>query len=264
MGGMGFNYKWNMSWLNDMLYYVRLDPIYRKWNHDKVTLSPFYAFSENYILALSHDEVVQGKRSLIGKMSGDYREKIAGLRSFYGYWMGHPGKKLIFMGGEFGQLSEWKEEASLEWELVEKYDMHKRLQEYTRALNKIYVGNKPLWEVDFDRNGFQWIESNDNLNSIVSFMRKAEDSEDYLIIISNFTANTKEGYRIGVPETGAYEEVLNSDATEWGGKGITNSKLTTEEVPYHNRSQSIRLKIPPLATIYLKHVAGANKQEGTE
>ena len=255
MGGLGFNYKWNMGWMNDMLDYVSLDPIYRKWNHDKVTFSFMYAFAENFILPLSHDEVVHGKGSLIDKMPGDYWQKFASLRSFFGYWMGHPGKKLLFMGCEFGQLIEWNEEASLDWHLVEQNEMHKGLQNYSRALNKFYLENKSLWQVDFDWNGFQWIDCNDNENSIVSFIRKAEESDDYLIVLSNFSVNKREGYRLGVPESGAYEEVFNTDAKEYGGEGITNSEMHAEDFPYHNRSHSIRLTIPPLATIYLKHAA---------
>jgi 1,4-alpha-glucan branching enzyme len=254
MGGMGFNYKWNMGWMNDMLDYVSLEPIYRKWNHDKVTFSFMYAFAENFILPLSHDEVVHGKRSLIEKMPGDYWQKFAGLRGFFGYWMAHPGKKLLFMGGEFGQFIEWNENDSLDWHLVEQYEKHTQMQVYSRALNKFYLENKSLWQVDFDWNGFQWIDCNDNDNSIVSFIRKAEDSDDYLIAICNFTPEVRQNYRIGVPDKGSYVEVFNSDAKEFGGSGVTNSdKLTTEDFPYHNRNQSIQLTIPPLATIFLRH-----------
>ncbi len=256
MGGMGFNYKWNMGWMNDMLDYVSLDPIYRKWNHDKVTFSFMYAFAENFILPLSHDEVVHGKRSLIEKMPGDYWQKFAGLRCFFGYWMAHPGKKLLFMGGEFGQFIEWNENDSLDWHLVEQYEKHTQMQAYSRALNKFYLDNKSLWQVDFDWNGFQWIDCNDNDNSIVSFIRKAEDSAEYLIAVCNFTPNVREGYRIGVPESGAYVEVFNSDAEEFGGSGVTNAKrLLTEDFPWHNRSHSITLTVPPLATIFLKRGA---------
>lgn len=254
MGGMGFNYKWNMGWMNDMLDYVSLDPIYRKWNHDKVTFSFMYAFAENFILPLSHDEVVHGKRSLIEKMPGDYWQKFAGLRCFFGYWMAHPGKKLLFMGGEFGQFIEWNENDSLDWHLVEQYEKHTQMQAYSRALNKFYLENKSLWQVDFDWNGFQWIDCNDNDNSVVTFIRKAEDSGEYVITICNFTPNVRESYRIGVPESGAYIEVFNSDAEEFGGSGVTNStRLLTEDFPWHNRSHSITLTVPPLATIFLKH-----------
>jgi 1,4-alpha-glucan branching enzyme len=258
MGGLGFNYKWNMGWMNDMLKYVSLDPIYRKWNHDKVTFSFMYAFSENFILPLSHDEVVHGKCSLIEKMPGDYWQKFAGLRGFFGYWMAHPGKKLLFMGGEYGQFIEWNENDSLDWHLVEQYEKHTQMQKYSAALNKFYCDNKAFWQVDFDWNGFQWIDCNDNDNSVVSFIRKAKDSEDYIIAICNFTPEVRVGYRIGVPDKGAYVEVFNSDNEEFGGSGVKNEgDLLTQEVAWHNRGQSIEIRVPPLATIYLKYKAGS-------
>ncbi len=253
MGGLGFNYKWNMGWMNDMLKYVSLDPIYRKWNHDKVTFSFMYAFSENFILPLSHDEVVHGKCSLIEKMPGDYWQKFAGLRGFFGYWMAHPGKKLLFMGGEYGQFIEWNENDSLDWHLVEQYEKHTQMQNYSKALNKFYCDNKAFWQVDFDWNGFQWIDPNDNDNSVVSFIRKAKDGEDYIIAVCNFTPEVRIGYRIGVPDKGAYVEVFNSDLEEYGGSGVKNEgDLLTQDVSWHNRDQSIEIRIPPLATIYLK------------
>ena len=253
MGGLGFNYKWNMGWMNDMLKYVSLDPIYRKWNHDKVTFSFMYAFSENFILPLSHDEVVHGKCSLIEKMPGDYWQKFAGLRGFFGYWMAHPGKKLLFMGGEYGQFIEWNENDSLDWHLVEQYEKHTQMQNYSKALNKFYCDNKAFWQVDFDWNGFQWIDPNDNDNSVVSFIRKAKDGEDYIIAVCNFTPEVRIGYRIGVPDKGAYVEVFNSDLEEFGGSGVKNEgDLLTQDVAWHNRDQSIEIRIPPLATIYLK------------
>ena len=258
MGGMGFNYKWNMGWMNDMLKYVSLDPIYRKWNHDTVTFSFMYAFSENFILPLSHDEVVHGKCSLIEKMPGDYWQKFAGLRGFFGYWIAHPGKKLLFMGSEYGQFIEWNENDSLDWHLVEQYEKHKQMQHYSAALNKFYCENKAFWQVDFDWNGFQWIDCNDNENSVVSFIRKAKDAEDYIIAICNFTPEVRVGYRIGVPDKGAYVEVFNSDLEEYGGSGVKNEgELMTQEVAWHNRQQSIEVRIPPLATIYLKYVKGS-------
>ncbi|MGO5131590.1 1,4-alpha-glucan branching protein GlgB [Mitsuokella jalaludinii] len=254
MGGMGFNYKWNMGWMNDMLRYMSLDPIYRKWNHDKVTFSFMYAFSENFVLPLSHDEVVHGKCSLISKMPGDYWQKFAGLRTFFAYWMAHPGKKLLFMGGEFGQFIEWNYDDSLDWHLPQQYPMHKKMLEYSRALNKFYCDNKPLWEVDFDWNGFQWIDCNDSENSIVSFIRKADDPEDYLVVICNFTPEVRHGYRVGMPEKGAYLEVFNSDDEAFGGSGVKNEgELLTEDVKWHDRDQSVVLTIPPMATIYLRH-----------
>ena len=254
MGGMGFNYKWNMGWMNDMLKYMSLDPIYRKWNHDKVTFSFMYAFSENFVLPLSHDEVVHGKCSLISKMPGDYWQKFAGLRTFFAYWIAHPGKKLLFMGGEFGQFIEWNYDDSLDWHLPQQYPMHKKMLEYSRALNKFYCDHKALWQVDFDWNGFQWIDCNDNENSIVSFIRKAEDASDYLVAVCNFTPEVRHGYRIGVPEKGSYIEVFNSDDEAFGGSGVKNEgEIKTEDVKWHDRDQSIVLTIPPMATIYLSH-----------
>ena len=254
MGGMGFNYKWNMGWMNDMLKYMSLDPIYRKWNHDKVTFSFMYAFSENFVLPLSHDEVVHGKCSLISKMPGDYWQKFAGLRTFFAYWIAHPGKKLLIMGGEFGQFIEWNYDDSLDWHLPQQYPMHKKMLEYSRALNKFYCDHKALWQVDFDWNGFQWIDCNDNENSIVSFIRKAEDPSDYLVAVCNFTPEVRHGYRIGVPEKGSYIEVFNSDDEAFGGSGVKNEgEIKTEDVKWHDRDQSIVLTIPPMATIYLRH-----------
>ena len=254
MGGMGFNYKWNMGWMNDMLKYMSLDPIYRKWNHDKVTFSFMYAFSENFVLPLSHDEVVHGKCSLISKMPGDYWQKFAGLRTFFAYWIAHPGKKLLFMGGEFGQFIEWNYDDSLDWHLPQQYPMHKKMLEYSRALNKFYCDHKALWQVDFDWNGFQWIDCNDNENSVVSFIRKAEDPSDYLVAVCNFTPEVRHDYRIGVPEKGSYIEVFNSDDEAFGGSGVKNEgEIKTEDVKWHDRDQSILLTIPPMATIYLRH-----------
>ena len=254
MGGMGFNYKWNMGWMNDMLKYMSLDPIYRKWNHDKVTFSFMYAFSENFVLPLSHDEVVHGKCSLISKMPGDYWQKFAGLRTFFAYWIAHPGKKLLFMGGEFGQFIEWNYDDSLDWHLPQQYPMHKKMLEYSRALNKFYCDHKALWQVDFDWNGFQWIDCNDNENSVVSFIRKAEDPSDYIVAVCNFTPEVRHDYRIGVPEKGSYIEVFNSDDEAFGGSGVKNEgEIKTEDVKWHDRNQSILLTIPPMATIYLRH-----------
>ncbi len=253
MGGMGFNYKWNMGWMNDMLKYVSLDPIYRKWNHDKVTFSFMYAFSENFVLPLSHDEVVHGKCSLISKMPGDYWQKFAGLRSFFGYWMAHPGKKLLFMGGEFAQFIEWNFDDELDWHLIKEFDMHRKMQDFSKALNKFYVDTRAFWQVDFDWNGFQWIDPNDNNNSIVSFIRKAEDSNDFVIAISNFTPEVREDYRIGVPAKGSYIEVFNSDDKAFGGSGVGNAgEIQSQDKPWHNREQSISITVPPLATIYLR------------
>lgn len=253
MGGMGFNYKWNMGWMNDMLKYMSLDPIYRKWNHDKITFSLMYAFSENFILPLSHDEVVHGKCSLIEKMPGDYWQKFAGLRAFFGYWMTHPGKKLLFMGGEYGQFIEWKYDDSLDWHLPQKYPMHTKMLAYSKALNKFYQDNKALWQVDFEWSGFRWINCNDNENSAISFVRYAEDERDFVIVVCNFTPEVRHGYRIGVPVKGIYHEVFNSDAKQFGGSNVLNEgEFKTEDGLWNNMNQSIQITLPPLATIYFK------------
>ena len=252
MGGIGFNYKWNMGWMNDTLSYFSLDPIYRKWHHDKITFSMMYAFSENFVLPLSHDEVVHGKCSLINKMPGDYWQKFAGLRAFFGYWMAHPGKKLLFQGGEFGQFVEWKWDTSLDWHLPEKYEMHTKMLEFSKNLNKFYVENKEFWQVDFDWGGFEWIDCDNADDSMLSFIRRA-DNGDFVIAICNFTPAVRHGARFGVPKAGVYEEVFNSDAAEFGGSNVLNENdIPSQEVPWNNKAQSIQVTVPPLATIYLR------------
>lgn len=250
VGGMGFNFKWNMGWMNDMLRYMSLDAINRKWQHNLVTFSFMYAFSENFILPLSHDEVVHGKCSLLNKMPGDYWQKFAGLRAFYGYWMAHPGKKLLFMGGEFGQFIEWKADDSLDWHLLE-YDMHKKLHDYVRALNTLYRQEPALWQIDFNWRGFEWVDCQDYQHSIICFVRKGV--QGFLIVVCNFTPVVREEYRIGVPQAGVYHEVFNSDWEMYGGSGQNNARpLASETLPWHNRQHSLTLRIPPLATVYLK------------
>ena len=251
MGGMGFNYKWNMGWMNDILRYCSLDPIYRKWHHDKITFSMMYAFSENFVLPLSHD-VVHGKCSLINKMPGDYWQKFAGLRGFFGYWMAHPGKKLLFQGGEFGQFIEWKWNDSLDWHLPEKYEMHTKMLAYSKALNKFYVDHKEFWQIDFDWGGFEWIDCDNAEDSVISFIRRA-DNGDFVIAISNFTPAVRHGARFGVPEAGIYEEVFNSDAAEFGGSNVINENdIPSQDVPWNNKSYSIQITVPPLATVYIQ------------
>jgi len=196
---------------------------------------------------------VHGKCSLISKMPGDYWQKFAGLRGFFGYWMAHPGKKLLFMGGEYGQFIEWNFDDSLDWHLVQKYPMHTKMEAYSKALNKFYCDNRPFWQVDFDWNGFEWLSPNDNENSIVAFTRKAENPEDFIIAVCNFTPEVRHDYRIGVPKKGIYVEVFNSDAEEFGGSGVCNEgELYTEDVRWHDREQSLVLIVPPLATVYLR------------
>lgn len=251
-GGLGFHYKWNMGWMNDILRYMETDPIYRKWHHELLTFSFMYTFSENFILPLSHDEVVHGKKSLLEKMPGDYWQKFANLRSFYAYMMAHPGKKLIFMGGEFGQFIEWKFTEGLDWHLLD-YEMHKKLQDYVKDLNHIYREEKAFWQNDHNWNGFQWIDPHDYSQSIITFMRKGMEENDRMIIICNFTPVVREVYRIGVPSLGTYQEIFNSDWEQYGGLGQRNREfLDAEQIPWHNQPFSIEIRVPPLATIYLK------------
>ena len=252
IGGMGFNYKWNMGWMNDILKYMEFDAIYRKWNHNLITFSLMYAFSENYVLPLSHDEVVHGKKSLVEKMPGDYWQKFANLRAFYGYWMAHPGKKLLFMGSEFAQFIEWKYYDSLDWHLLE-YPLHKKMHDFVKNLNAFYVEQKSLWEIDCDWKGFEWIDCHDYSKSVISFIRKTKKMQDFVIVVCNFTPEVRYGYRIGVPQSGKYLEVLNSDAAEFGGSGVSNiQELNTEPISWHNQENSLVLTLPPLSTIYLK------------
>lgn len=254
LGGLGFDYKWNMGWMNDILKYVSMDPLYRKWHHQLVTFSLMYAFSESYILPMSHDEVVHGKKSLLDKMPGDYWQKFAGLRCFYGYMTAHPGKKLLFMGGEFGQFIEWKFDDGLDWLLL-NYDSHRKLYEYVKDLNHIYMDNRCLWEDDFSWNGFTWIDPNDYNQSVLSFIRKGKRKNDFMIVVINFTPVPREQYRIGVPEASGYKEFFNSDSTQYGGSGMTDeSLLIPEKIRWHNFDQSVLINIPPLASVYYKPV----------
>lgn len=263
MGGMGFNYKWNMGWMNDMLKYMSLDPIYRKWNHNLVTFSFMYAFSENFVLPLSHDEVVHGKHSLLDKMPGDYWQKFANLRVFFAYWMAHPGKKLMFMGGEFGQFIEWKYDDSLDWHLLD-YPLHQAMYKYCAQLNQFYKDNDAFWQIDCDWHGFEWIDCNDSENSVVSFIRKNKhDINDVVLVVCNFTPEVRNGYRVGVPVEGVYEEVFNSDRTEFGGSNVINEgEFVAQSYKWHNRDWSIQLTLPPLGAVYFKLKQENDESEG--
>ncbi|GAB6157239.1 1,4-alpha-glucan branching protein GlgB [Desulfotomaculum varum] len=253
LGGLGYNYKWNMGWMNDMLRYMQLDPVHRKWHHNLLTFSFLYTFSENYILPLSHDEVVHGKKSLLNKMPGDYWQKFANLRVLYGFMIAHPGKKLLFMGGEFGQFIEWNENQSLDWHLLD-YEMHRRLHRYVKELNHFYKSEKSLWQLDHQPAGFQWIDPHDYNQSIITFLRRARDPMDYLIIVCNFTPVVREGYRIGVPRAGDYLEVFNSDWLSYGGSGEVNGRVVAEHTAWHNQPYSAVIKVPPLAVVFFKPV----------
>ena len=250
-GGLGFNFKWNMGWMNDILRYFSLEGIHKKFNHNLVTFSFFYAFSENFVLPISHDEVVHGKCSLINKMPGNYEEKFASVRAFLGYMYAHPGKKLLFMGSEFGQFIEWDYKKGLDWLLL-GYDAHKNLQTYVKELNLFYKKNSPFWQIDYSWEGFNWLVSDDNNNSVIAFARTNESGEK-IIAVCNFTKVERPVYKIGVPEKGTYEIVFNSDSVKFGGTGekIKKTYKSLNE-PYGEYSQSIDLKLPPLSTIYLK------------
>jgi 1,4-alpha-glucan branching enzyme len=251
-GGLGFDFKWNMGWMNDTLKYFAEDPIARKYHHGKLTFSLMYAFSENFVLPLSHDEVVHGKRSLLDKMPGDAWKKFANLRALYGYMYGHPGKKLLFMGGEFGQWIEWNHQRSLDWHLL-GYDSHRQLQDYVKDLNHLYSSEPSLHEVDFEHTGFQWIDFQDANGSTIAFMRKAKDPDDFLIFVLNFTPVPRAGYRIGVPEEVFYKEVLNSDAWMYGGSNMGNSGgVWSRAEGWAGWPCSMEVTLPPLSVIVLK------------
>ncbi|AWK89955.1 1,4-alpha-glucan branching protein GlgB [Azospirillum thermophilum] len=252
LGGLGFGYKWNMGWMHDTLNYMSKDPIHRRYHHHDMTFGLIYQFSENFVLPLSHDEVVHGKGSLIAKMPGDDWQKFANLRAYYGFMFAHPGKKLLFMGGEFAQWREWNYNQSLDWHLLEEAP-HKGIQSLIRDLNRIYRTQPALHRTDCDPSGFEWIESNDNENSVYSFLRKADDPEHVLVVVCNFTPVPRQGYRVGVPLPGRYAEVMNTDAPEYGGSGVGNAGgLDAEETSWHGRPYSLDLTIPPLGTLILE------------
>ncbi len=252
LGGLGFTFKWNMGWMHDMLEYMRQDPVHRRWHHSKITFSMLYAFTENFVLPFSHDEVVHGKRSMLDKMPGDVWQKHATLRTLYGYMYGHPGKKLLFMGAEFGQWREWNFDASLDWHLLED-PLHAGLARWVRDLNHTYQRESSLHQVDFDGSGFSWIDCNDNENSIVSMLRRARDPNDFTVMLANFTPVAREAYAIGVPAPGWYRELLNSDGGMYGGTNVGNGGgVMATETASHGFDHSITVTVPPLGFVMLK------------
>ena len=259
MGGLGFNYKWNMGWMNDMLRYMFMDPLFRSGNHDALTFSFFYAFSENFILPISHDEVVYGKSSLINKMPGDDKMKADQMRAFVSYMIAHPGKKLQFMGTEFAQKNEWNYEKELEWGLLQ-YPEHQKAQAFFKAVNHFYLSRPELWEVDFSWEGFEWISNDDYKQSVIAFRRKAKDGRE-LVAVCNFVPVQRENYCIGVPYRGVWAEVFSSDAQEFGGGGVTNgSAIKTQDVPMHGCDQSISLTLPGCSVFFLECVKKTPKR----
>jgi 1,4-alpha-glucan branching enzyme len=248
-GGLGFGMKWNMGWMHDILNYFSYEPIHRSYHHNQMTFSIMYAFNENFMLSLSHDEVVHGKGSLINKMPGDDWQKFANLRAMFGFMFAHPGKKLHFMGMEFGQWKEWNHESSLDWHLLE-YDKHKGLQFFMKDLNSVYKHFPALYENDFSGEGFKWIDANDSQNSVFSFIRYDKKKEHPVIIIANLTPVPRYNYRVGVPNDVKWLEILNSDASQYGGSGMGNfGGVDSNPVPYHNEEQSINILIPPLGIV---------------
>lgn len=250
-GGLGFDMKWNMGWMNDTLSYAQTDPVYRKYHHDKLTFSLTYAFSEKFVLPISHDEVVHGKKSFLDKMSGDYWQKFASARAFLAYMMTHPGKKLLFMGCEFGQFREWDYASGIEWFMLD-YESHAKLQRYTAELNHFYLENPPLWECDDSWDGFQWIDADNRDQSIVSY-RRIDRAGKELIVLINFTPVVREKFLLGVPYSGVYEEIFNSDAVDFGGSGVCNpDALKTTGKAWNGCPDSLHLEVPPLGAVILR------------
>ena len=252
LNGLGFTMKWNMGWMHDMLNYFQLDPVYRKYHQNDITFSMMYAFSENFVLPISHDEVVYGKRSLLSKMPGDEWQRFANVRAFLSYMYGHPGKKLLFMGAEIGQTAEWNSEGEVEWWLLD-YEVHRKLQTFCAAINRLYRSEPAMYEVDFQHWAFEWIDFRDNEHSIISFVRRAKQREDYLVFVCNFTPIPQWRYRIGFPEAGLHREIFNSDAEIFGGSNMGNGGyVNAVPTPSHGRPASADLIIPPLAVVVFK------------
>jgi 1,4-alpha-glucan branching enzyme len=252
LGGLGFDIKWNMGWMHDMLEYMQLDPIYRRHHHNNLTFSLLYAFSENFVLPFSHDEVVYGKRSMLNKMPGDYGQRFANLRALYAYMYAHPGKKLMFMSCEYGQWNEWNYQTGLEWNLLD-FPAHQQLLFYVSDLNRLYLSQPALHEVDFSWEGFDWIDFRDVDKSIVAFVRRSKTPGDEIIVAANFTPIVRDGYRLGVPQPGFYQELMNSDSALYGGGNVGNAGgLPSEPIPWQNQPHSVLITLPPLGVLFLK------------
>ncbi|MGI6657332.1 MAG: 1,4-alpha-glucan branching protein GlgB [Desulfobulbus sp.] len=252
LGGLGFSLKWNMGWMHDTLSYMSKDPLYRRFHHNQMTFGMLYAFTENFTLPLSHDEVVHGKGSLLNKMSGDEWQKFANLRCYYGFMWGYSGKKLLFMGGEFGQWQEWNHDTGLEW-MALTAPRHQGVQRLVRDLNTVYRAEPCLHQVDFDWTGFRWIDANDSDNSVFSFLRSAKNQDDFAVVVSNFAPVVRYDYRIGVPKAGVYRELINTDLEIYGGSGVDNGPaITTIDAPCHGFGHSLSLVLPPLSTLILQ------------
>jgi len=249
LGGLGFTMKWNMGWMHDMLAYFSKDPVYRKFEHNSITFSLLYAFTENFVLPISHDEVVHGKSSLINKMPGDEWRQFANARAFLAYMWGHPGKKLLFMGQDIGQREEWNSAGQVRWELLQ-FDYHRKLQVLVRELNRLYRANPALYQVDFHYRGFEWVDFHDSANSVIAFLRRAEDPRDFILFCCNFTPVPRAGYEFGVPEEGFYEEILNTDSELFGGSNLGNGGIvSTRPIAMHGHESSIAVTLPPLAVV---------------
>jgi 1,4-alpha-glucan branching enzyme len=252
MGGLGFDLKWNMGWMHDTLSYMQKDTVHRRYHQNQVTFSLIYAFHENFVLPFSHDEVVHLKRSMLDKMPGDVWQKYANLRALYGYMTAHPGKKLLFMGSEFGQWSEWSEARSLDWHLLQWQD-HQQLQQYAATLNQLYLTEPALHVIDASWEGFEWIDISDAEKSIISFVRRGHDPADSIVVVCNFTPVPRLRYRVGLPIDGVYHELMNSDSAGFGGSGVGHGgPVVAEAMPWQRCSFSAPLNLPPLGVIYLK------------
>lgn len=251
-GGLGFSYKWNMGWMNDSLAFFKEDPVHRSYHHDKLTFGLLYAFNENFILPLSHDEVVHGKSSLIGRMPGSSWQAFANLRLYYTFMYGHPGKKLLFMGGEFAQQREWNHSTSLDWHLLD-LPLHAGIRQLVKDLNRLYQTSPALYEIDFDAGGFEWIDCSDNQQCVISFLRRGKNPAELVVVVCNMTPIVRHNYRIGVPAAGRYRERFNSDASAYGGSGVGNlGAVNSEQIGAHGREHSLNLNLPPLAALILQ------------